>query len=248
VETLQQVKAETGAEVEKLQGVRADVVKAKRGLVDVLAEIDEVSLIRDQVADEVVSEGQELGRLQALTKEEGEVLALTSRQVQSLKVARQGEAQALDKDKKKRVAAEIELADVKAMVVKAEAKLSRTEALMKALVEGIDMFGSAVLRWIAAPNPSEEKLGWGPNAPKSKEDRRRIATRIQPVMPKLAPLAQSISLTIEGILSSERAEIAADAAYVLEQRENLEADQRAELTRILNANVPTGPASDGPEM
>lgn len=108
------------------------------------------------------------------------------------------------------------------------------------------MFGSAVLRWIATPNPSEEKLGWGPNAPKSNEDRRRIATRIQPVMPTLAPLAQSISRTIEGILSSERAEIAADAAYVLEQRENLEADQRAELARILSAHAQDDPSSDGP--
>lgn len=98
---------------------------------------------------------------------------------------------------------------------------------MKTLVEGIDMLGGSVLRWISTPDPSEEKMGWGPNAPKVKDERRRIATRLRPVMPKLIPLAQSMSRTIEGILSREPADIAADAAYVLEQRENMEADQRA---------------------
>lgn len=47
------------------------------------------------------------------------------------------------------------------------------------------------------------------------------------------PLAQSISHTIEETLSRERADIAADSAYALEQRETLEAKQRAELTRRL---------------
>ncbi|WP_372993515.1 hypothetical protein [Sulfitobacter sp.] len=117
---------------------------------------------------------------------------------------------------------------------------------MKTLVEGIDMLGGAVLRWVSGPKPSEDKLVWGPNAPKTKEDRMRIATRIKPVMPKLKPLAQSIHRTIEETLSRERAEIAADAAYVLEQRENLKAGQRAELTRILDANSDTDPKSDGP--
>jgi hypothetical protein len=65
-------------------------------------------------------------------------------------------------------------------------------------------------------------------------------------MPQLMPLAQSICRTIEETLSHERAEIAADAAYVLEQRENLEAEQRAELTRILNRNSESDPTSDGP--
>ena len=153
---------------------------------------------------------------------------------------------ALKKEQQLLQFSEAELADVEAKVVTAEAKLSKAVSLIKTLVEGIDMLGGAVLRWISGPKPSEEKLGWGPNAPKTKEDRRRIATRIKPVMPKLIPLAQSISRTIEETLSLERAKIAADAAYVLEQRENLEAEQRAELTRILNANSETDPTSDGP--
>jgi hypothetical protein len=152
----------------------------------------------------------------------------------------------LDTEKSKRVTAEAELADVEAMVVTARAKLSKAVSLIKTLVDGIDMLGGAVLRWMSGPKPSEDKLVWGANAPKSKEDRRRIATRIKPVMPQLMPLAQSICRTIEETLSHERAEIAADAAYVLEQRENLEAEQRAELTRILNRNSESDPTSDGP--
>jgi len=118
---------------------------------------------------------------------------------------------------------------------------------MKVLVEGIDMLGSAVLHWISAPDLIEEKMGWGPNAPKVKEELSRIATRLRPVMPKLIPLAQSISRTIDGILRKKREEMAADAAYVLDLREDWEADQRAELTRILNAHVSTDLSSDGPE-
>ncbi|WP_313138049.1 hypothetical protein [Paracoccus jeotgali] len=143
-------------------------------------------------------------------------------------------------------AVEVELAEVEAKVVTAEAKLSKAVSLMQTLVDGIDMLGGAVLRWITAQKPREEMLGWGPNAPKSKEDRRRIVERIRPVMPKLIPLAQSISRTIDGILAEEREKIAADAAYVLEHRDILEADQRVELTRILNENAPTDPTSDGP--
>jgi hypothetical protein len=145
-----------------------------------------------------------------------------------------------------RAAAEVELADVEAKVVTAEAKLTKVVSLMKTLVDGIDFLGGAVLHWMSGPKPSEDKLVWGPNAPKTKEDRRRIVTRIRPVMPRLKPLAQSISSTIEETLSRECAKIAADAAYVLEQRENMEAEQRAELTRILNANSETDPTSDGP--
>ncbi len=243
---LQQVKEETRVEVEKLQGVRAETEKAKAGLADVLAEVEGAALERDQVKDEVVEQGHKLGRLRSTAKKESEDLDQTEEMVRSLKSARQAEAQALDKEKRKRLAAEAELADVEAKVVTAEAKLSKAVSLMKTLVEGIDMLGGAVLRWISGPKPSEEKLGWGPNAPKTKEDRRRIATRIKPVMPKLMPLAQSIRRTIDETLSRERAEIAADAAYVLEQRENLEAEQRAELTRILNENSESDPTSDGP--
>ncbi len=243
---LQQVKEETRVEVEKLQGVRAETEKAKAGLADVLAEVEGAALERDQVKDEVVEQGHKLGRLRSTAKKESEDLDQTEEMVRSLKSARQAEAQALDKEKRKRLAAEAELADVEAKVVTAEAKLSKAVSLMKTLVEGIDMLGGAVLRWISGPKPSEEKLGWGPNAPKTKEDRRRIATRIKPVMPKLMPLAQSIRRTIDETLSRERAEIAADAAYVLEQRENLEAEQRAELTRILNKNSESDPTSDGP--
>lgn len=220
--------------------------EAEEELQKVKAEVEKTSLRRDQVKDEVVTQGENLYRLKSLAKKKTKDLALTSGQVQSLKSERQAETQALDTAKKKRETAEAELADVEAKVVTTEAKLSTAEALMKTLVEGIDMLGGAVLRWITAPKPSEEKLGWGPNAPKLKEDRRRIAKRIQPVMPQLMPLAQSIRRTIEETLSFERAEIAADAAYVLEQRENMEAEQRAELTRILNANSETDPTSDGP--
>lgn len=244
--TLQKVRAETGVEVEKLQGVKTEIINAEKGLTDVQAEIETASLRRDQVTAEVVTQGENLDRLKALAKKETKDLAATSKQVQSLKSERQAERQALDGVKKKREVAKSELADIEAKVVTAEAKLSKAEALMKALTEGIDMLGSAVLRWITAPNPSEEKLGWGPNAPKTKDERKRIETRMRPVMPKLVPLAQSIRRTIDETLSRERAEIAADAAYVLEQRETLEAEQRAELTRILNEHAQTDPTSDGP--
>ena len=243
---LQQVKEEMGVEVGKLQGVKAETEKAKTGLADVLAEVGGAALERDQVKDEVAEQGHKLDRLRSAAKKESEDLALASRQLRSLKSARQAEAQTLDKEKRKRSAVEAELADVEAKVVTAEAKLSKAVSLMKALVEGIDMLGGAVLRWMSGPKPSEEKLVWGPNAPKANEDRMRIATRIKPVMLQLMPLAQSIRRTIEEALSKERAEIAADATYVLEQRENLEAEQQAELTRILNANSETDPTSDGP--
>jgi hypothetical protein len=243
---LQRVKTALNVEVGELQGVRAETEGAKTGLAEVLVEVEGAALERDQVRDEVAEQGQKLDRLRSLSKKESENLALASKQVRSLRSARQAEALALDTEKRKWAVAEAELADVEAKVVTAEAKLSKAVSLMKTLVEGIDMLGGAVLRWISGPKPSEEKLGWGPNAPKTKEDRRRIATRIQPVMPKLIPLAQSIRRTIEATLSRERAEIAADAAYVLEQRENLEAEQRAELTRILNKNSETDPTSDGP--
>ncbi|KIN64896.1 putative Pre (Mob) type recombination enzyme [Sulfitobacter noctilucicola] len=243
---IQQVKEEMGVEVEKLQGVRAETEKAKTGLADVLVEVECAALERDQVKDEVAEQGHKLDLLRSAAKKESEELALASRKIRSLRSARQAEALALDTEKRKRAVAEAELADVEAKVVTAEAKLSKAVSLIKTLVEGIDMLGGAVLRWISGPKPSEEKLGWGPNAPKTKEDRRRIAARIQPVMPKLIPLAQSISRTIEETLSLERAKIAADAAYVLEQREKMEAEQRAELTRILNANSETDPTSDGP--
>ena len=240
------VKEEMRGEVEKLQGMRAETEKAKTGLADVLAEVEGAALERDQVKDEVVEQGHKLDRLRSAAKNEREDLALASRRVRSLKSARQAEAQALDKEKRKRGEAEAELADVEAKVVIAQVKLSKMVSLMKALVEGIDLLGGAVLRWMSGPKPSEDKLAWGPNAPKTKEDRRRMAKRIQPVMSKLKPLAQSIHRTIEETLSRERAEIAADAAYVLEQRENLEAEQRAELTRILDANSEAEPTSDGP--
>lgn len=243
---IQQVKEEMVVEVDKLQGVRAETEKAKTGLADVLVEVEGAALERDQVKDEVAEQGHKLDLLRSATKKGSEDLALASRKIRSLRSLRQAEALALDTEKRKRAVAEAELADVEAKVVTAEAKLSKAVSLIKTLVEGIDMLGGAVLRWISGLKPSEEKLGWGPNAPKTKEDRRRIAARIQPVMPKLIPLAQSISRTIEETLSLERAEIAADAAYVLEQRENMEAEQRAELTRILNANSETDPTSDGP--
>ncbi len=153
-----------------------------------------------------------------------------------------------DQAKDEAAAVKVELADVEAKVVTAEAQLSKAVSLIKRLVEGIDMLGGAVLRWISAPEASEGKFDWGPNAPKVKDERRRIATRLRPVMSKLTPLAQSISRTIDCILAEEREEIAADAAYVLEQREDMEADQRAELTRILNENAQTDPTSDGPGM
>lgn len=245
---LQQVKEEMGAEVGKLQGVRAETEKAKTGLADVLVEVEGAALERDQVKDEVAEQGHKLDRLRSAAKKEREDLLQTEEMVRSLKSARQAEAQALDEEKIKRAAAEVELADVEAKVVTAEAKLTKVVSLMKTLVDGIDLLGGAVLRWMSGPKPSEDKLVWGPNAPKVSEDRRRIAKRIQPVMPKLMPLAQSIRRTIEETLSHERAEIAADAAYVLEQRENLEAEQRAELNRILNAHAhaQTDPTSDGP--
>lgn len=246
-EKLQKVKAETGVEVEKLEGVKTEIIYAEKDLKDVQAEVENASTKMNQVAAEVMTQGENLDRLQSLAKKEMEDLALASEQVQSLKVAKQDETQALKGEKKKRAVAETELADIEAKVVTAEAKLSKAESLMKVLVEGIDMLGWAVLRWITAPIPSEEKLGWGANAPKASEDRRRIAKRIQPVLPKLMPLARSIRRTIEETLSRERAEIAADAAYIIEQRENMEAEQRAELTRILNANSETDPTSDGLE-
>jgi len=236
-EKLLKMKAETGVEAGKLQGVKTEIINAEKDLTDVQAEVVKASTQRDQVTAEVVTQGKNLDRLQLLAKKETKDLAATSEQVQSLKTELQSEAQALEEEEKKRTVAETELADIEAKVVTAEAKLSKAESLMKVLVEGIDMLGSAVLRWITAPNPSEEKLGWGPNAPKAKEERRQIETRMRPVMPKLAPLAQSIRRTIDVILNSERAEIAADAAYVLEQRETLEAEQRAELTRILNEHA-----------
>lgn len=242
----QQVKEEMGIEVGKLQGVRTETEKAKTGLADVLVEVEGAALERDQIKDEVAEQGHKLDLLRSAAKKESEDLALASRQVRSLKSARQAEVQALEKEKRRRAAAEVELADVEAKVVTAQAKLSKAVSLMKTLVEGIDMLGGAVLRWISGPNPSEDQLVWRPNAPKASEDRRRIAKRIQPVMPKLMPLAQSIRRTIEETLSRERAEIAANAAYVLEQREDMEAEQRAELTRILNANSETDPTSDWP--
>ncbi|AML52961.1 plasmid recombination protein [Falsihalocynthiibacter arcticus] len=243
---LQQVKTALSVEVGKLQGARAETEQAKAGLADVLVKVEGAALERDQVRDEVAEQGHKLDRLRSAAKKEREDLLQAEEKVQSLKSARQAEAEALNKEKKKRAAVEAELVDVEAKVVTAEAKLSKALSLMKTLAEGIDMLGGAVLRWMPGPKPSEKKLVWGPDAPKTKEDRRRIATRIKPVMPKLMPLAQSIRRTIEETLSRERAEIAADAAYVLEQRENMEAEQRAELTRILNAHAQTDPMSDGP--
>lgn len=189
-----------------------------------------------------VETGVEVGKLQevkAETEEAEKGLADVQAEVEAVSAKRDQIADEV-------AAVEVELAEVEAKVVTAEAKLSKAVSLIKRLVEGIDMLGGAVLRWISAPDPSEEKMGWGPNAPKPKEERRRIVERMRPVMPKLTPLAQSISRTIDCILAEEREEIAADAAYVLEQRENMEADQRAELTRILNENTPPDPTSDGP--
>lgn len=245
-ETLQQVKTDTDVEVGKLQAAKADLEEAKAGLGDVLEETKEVSNKRDQIADEVTECGQELDRLKSLAQKESEDLALISKQVQSLKVARQDEDEALSDGKSKRAIVETELADVESKIVTAKAELSRTEALVEALVEGIDMLGCAVLRWISAPKPSEEKLNWGPNAPKAKDERKRIATRMKPVMAKLIPIAQSISRAVEGVLTKEREDIAADAAYVLDLTENLEADQQAELTRILNANSETDTTFEDP--
>jgi len=245
-ETLQQVKTDTVVEVGKLQAVKADLEEARAGLDDVLEETEEVSNKRDQIADEVTEQGQELDRLKSLAQKESEDLGLISKQVQSLKVARQDEDKALSDGKSKRAIVETELADVEAKIVTAKAELSRTEALVDALVEGIDMLGCAVLRWISAPKPSEEKLNWGPNAPRAKEERKRIATRMKPVIAKLVPIAQSISRAVENVLTKEREDIASDAAYVLDLSENLEADQRAELTRILNANSETGPSFEDP--
>ncbi len=244
--TLQEVRAETGVEAEKMQGVKTEIINAEKGLTDVQAEVEKASAKRDQITAEVVTQGENLDRLKSLAKKKTTDLAATSEQVQSLKSERQVETQALDKAKKKRETAEAELARVEAKAVTAEAKLSKALSLMKTLAEGVEMLGGAVLRWMSGPKPSEDKLVWGPNAPKTKEDRSRIAKRIQPVMPQLMPLAQSIRRTIDETLSFERAEIAADAAYVLEQRETLEAEQRAELTRILNEHAQTDPTSDGP--
>lgn len=244
--TLQQVRAETGVEVEKLEGVKTEIIYAEKDLKDVQAEVENASTKMNQVTAVVVTQGENLDRLQLLAKKETKDLALISKQVQSLKVARQDEDKALSEGKSKRAIVEAELVDVEAKIVTAEGELSRTEAMVEALVEGIDMLGCAVLRWISAPKPSEEKLTWGPNAPKAKDERKRLATRIQPVMAKLVPIAQSISRAIEETLSFERAEIAADTAYVLDLSENLEADQRAELARILNANSETDPTFEDP--
>ena len=245
-ETLQQVKAETGGEVGRLQEVRAEIDEAKSGLAVVRAEVEDATNERDQVTDQVAEQGQKLDRLQVLTRQGARALSEASGQVQALKAARREEAQALDKEKRKRAAAEAELAKVDAQVVRAQAKLMKAETMLEALMDGIDLIGGAVLRWITAPKPSAEKLAWGPNAPSTREDRRRIAARIQPAMPKLGPIARSISRTIESILTRERQEVAADAAYVLDLRDNWEADQRAELTRLMNAGSDTDPGHDGP--
>jgi chromosome segregation ATPase len=158
---LQQVKEEMGVEVEKLQGVRTETEKAKTGLADVLVEVEGAALERDQVKYEVAEQGHKLDLLRSAAKKESEDLALSSRKIRSLRSARRAEALALDTEKSKRVTAEAELADVEAKVVTARAKLSKAVSLIKTLVDGIDMLGGAVLRWMSGPKPSEDKLVWG---------------------------------------------------------------------------------------
>ncbi|MDO5758033.1 MAG: plasmid recombination protein [Rhodobacterales bacterium] len=204
--------------------------------------VEAAQVAKEKLQKVKVETGVEAGKLQEVKAETEEA----EKQLDSVQAEVEGLSAKRDHVKDEVAAVTVELADVEAKVVTAEAKLSKAVSLIKRLVEGIDMLGGAVLRWVSAPETSEGKFGWGPNAPKPKEERRRIVERMRPVMPKLTPLAQSISRTIDCILAEEREEIAADAAYVLEQRENMEADQRAELTRILNENAPTDPTSDGP--
>jgi hypothetical protein len=164
-----------------------------------------------------------------------------------LKEARDAETQALNKVKRERKHVSVELADLVGKVAKAAEELSIAEAMMRALGDGIDMFGAAVLRWMRAPKPSDERLAWGANAPKTKDERDEILVRIRPAIPKLGVLAKAINSAVDGILLRERQVLAADAAYVLNLREAWEADQQAELTRITAEHSEPDTSSDGPE-
>jgi hypothetical protein len=56
-----------------------------------------------------------------------------------------------------------------------------------------------------------------------------------------------ISRTIDVILAKERKALAADAAYVLDLREDLDATQQAELARIQRAGEGGEADPEGPE-
>jgi hypothetical protein len=247
VVTLRQVKTETVVEVEKLQGVRAEVGDAEASLTRLQAEVADASTARDQVAVDLKAQGQALERLKASTEKELKARNEVSGQVQNLKVTRDGEVQALSKVKRERKNVSVELADLVGKVAKAAEELSIAEAMMRALGDGIDMLGAAVLRWMRAPNPSDDRLAWGANAPKTKEERAEILARIRPGFPKLGVLARAISSAVDSILLRERQVLAADAAYVLNLREAWEADQQAELTRIKAEHSEPDTSSDGPE-
>lgn len=247
VVTLQQVKTETVVEVEKLQGVKAEIEDAEASLATVRADVAHASTARDQVAADLEAQGQALERSKASTEKEVKARNEASGQVQSLKEARDAEAQALNKDKRERKNVSVELADLVGKVAKAAEELSIAEAMMRALGDAIDMLGTSVLHWMRAPKPSDERLAWGANAPKTKEERGEILARIRPAFPKLGVLAKAINSAVDGILLRERQALASDAAYVLNLREAWEADEQAELTRITAEHSEPDTSSDGPD-
>lgn len=247
VVTLQQVKTEAVVEVEKLQGVKAEVEDAEASLATVRADVAHASTARDQVAVDLEAQGQALERLKASTEKEVKARNEASGQVQSLKEARDAEAQALNKGKRERKNVSVELADLVGKVAKAAEELSIAEAMMRALGDAIDILGTSVLHWMRAPKPSDERLAWGANAPKTKEERAEILARIRPAIPKLGIFAKAINSAVDSILLKERQVLAADAAYVLNLREAWEDDQQAELTRIKAEHSEPDTSSDGPE-
>lgn len=247
VVTLQQVKTETVVEVEKLQGVRAEVGDAEASLTRLLADVSAASTARDQVAENLRVQRQALDRFRAATDKEINSRNEVSGQIQSLKAARSAEEQALSKVKRERKNVSIELAGLVGKVAKAAEELSIAEAMMRALGDAIDMLGTSVLHWMRAPKPSDERLAWGANAPKTKEERAEILARIRPAIPKLGIFAKDINSAVDSIVLKERQVLAADAAYVLNLREAWEDDQQAELTRIKAEHSEPDTRSDGPE-
>ena len=244
---LEQAKAETVVASATLQAVKVEIGAAELARDSVQAEVTEASSKKDQVTEAVVVQSQELDRLRVLSKREGEVLSKTSAQIVELKAMRSAEGKAWRDGVARKQAVEADLTKLDALVVEAETKLSTTKAMMQALTLGIEMLGNSVLRWVSAPNPSDEKLVWGPEAPKLKEQKDPLFAQIRPGFSALRPFARMISRTIEGILAKERKALAADAAYVLDLHEDLDAAQQAELTRIQRAGEGGEADPDGPE-
>jgi hypothetical protein len=232
---LEQTKAEAVVASATLQAVKVEIGAAELVRDRVHADVTEASLKKGAIIETVEAQSQELDRLRALSEKEGQILSKTSAQVVELKAMKATEEQAWRDGVARKQAVESELTKLDALVVEAETKLSATKAMMQALTLGIEMLGNSVLRWILAPNPSDEKLDWGPNAPKSKEQIGALVAQIRPGFTALRPLARLISRTIDGILAKERKALAADAAFVLDMRADLDAAQQAELVRIQRA-------------